>query len=206
MHHVYKITHLESGKYYIGVHKTSKANDSYMGSGPAIKAAVRKHGRQAFRKEILSSFESKDDAYDEEKRLTESLRFGLDTYNLKPGGIGGWSIDAQAKGVQASVKAKAYLKASQKCRELDLMFGGPARMIENCKRNGFATGKANAGKPKSELHKQNISASLTGRNHSEATKEKMSRSRKGRVFSDEHRKKISEAAKARHASKNAPVG
>ena len=39
---VYKIVNLTNEKYYIGVHKTSDPNDSYYGSGVAIKKAIKK--------------------------------------------------------------------------------------------------------------------------------------------------------------------
>lgn len=38
---VYKITNSVNSKYYIGVHETDDACDDYMGSGPAIKNAIK---------------------------------------------------------------------------------------------------------------------------------------------------------------------
>lgn len=84
---VYKTTHIESGKFYFGVHKTRNPNDRYLGSGKHIKAAVRKHGRDAFKKEVVFVFDNPDDAYSKEADLANSAHVARsDTYNLIRGG------------------------------------------------------------------------------------------------------------------------
>lgn len=83
-HIVYKITNVLSGKFYIGVHSTADIDDSYMGSGKIIKAAISKHGVHNFKKEILSEWESRNLALEEEARLVEPEEEGC--YNLIPGG------------------------------------------------------------------------------------------------------------------------
>lgn len=50
---VYKITNLLNNKYYIGVHSTNDLNDGYLGSGKNIKQAVKKYGKEHFKKDIL---------------------------------------------------------------------------------------------------------------------------------------------------------
>ena len=39
---VYKTTNLINGSIYIGVHKTSNINDTYIGSGKLLKSAIKK--------------------------------------------------------------------------------------------------------------------------------------------------------------------
>lgn len=41
MYTVYKVTNIKNGKYYVGVHKTNNPYDSYMGSGTAIRNAIK---------------------------------------------------------------------------------------------------------------------------------------------------------------------
>ena len=89
MFHVYKITNKINGKFYIGVHKTKDFNSSdYMGSGPHIKNAIKKYGKESFIRESLFIFESKELAYNKEREIID-LNNSL-SYNLKDGGIGGW--------------------------------------------------------------------------------------------------------------------
>lgn len=90
MYTVYKITNTINGKFYIGVHKTEHLTDSYMGSGLAIKQAIAKYGRNNFTKEVLHVFASSADAYSMERVLLSEVWEHYITYNMKPGGVGGW--------------------------------------------------------------------------------------------------------------------
>ena len=45
---VYKTTNLVNNKIYIGVHKTSKPNDTYIGSGKILADAILKYGKENF--------------------------------------------------------------------------------------------------------------------------------------------------------------
>ena len=86
-HIVYKITNIENGYFYIGVHSTYNIDDGYLGSGKLIKRAVKKYGKDSFKKDILYVFESKDDAYQKEKDIVnkEFIRKN-NVYNLALGG------------------------------------------------------------------------------------------------------------------------
>ena len=59
-HYIYKITCLKNNRYYIGMHSTDNLDDGYMGGGKRIKNSVKKHGKDAHRKEILEFFESRE--------------------------------------------------------------------------------------------------------------------------------------------------
>ena len=84
---VYKITNQLNGKLYIGAHQTSNLDDGYMGSGMLIARAISKYGIENFTKEYLLICNSAEEMFDKEKDL---VFVGSGSYNLKPGGTGGW--------------------------------------------------------------------------------------------------------------------
>lgn len=85
--YVYRITNLINQKEYVGVHTTSNLDDGYMGSGIAIMRAVKKHGVDNFRKEIIQFFDSESEAYDYESQIVnEEYVSREDTYNMTLGG------------------------------------------------------------------------------------------------------------------------
>jgi hypothetical protein len=88
-HIVYKTIHTESEKFYIGVHSTLNINDGYLGSGKHIKAAVKKYGKDAFKREILHECDSKEEAFTIERSIvTREFLLVENTYNLAEGGAG----------------------------------------------------------------------------------------------------------------------
>lgn len=87
---VYRTVNLINGKFYIGVHKTDKPNDGYLGSGKLIQRAVSKYGPENFRKEVLEIFDNPADAFTLEKRLVGEQLGSPGCYNLKEGGEGGY--------------------------------------------------------------------------------------------------------------------
>lgn len=90
--YVYQITNMINGKTYIGAHKTSDPNDGYLGSGLVIRRAVHKYGPKNFTKTILCQCTSEQEMYIQEALLvTSEFVAREDTYNMKVGGIGGWS-------------------------------------------------------------------------------------------------------------------
>jgi hypothetical protein len=90
MYTVYKTTNKVNGRYYIGVHKTSKPNDEYLGSGKLLNQAIALYGRESFIKEILFVYENHSEAFSKEKELLEQHLDSDLCYNLKQGGDGGW--------------------------------------------------------------------------------------------------------------------
>ena len=76
---------------YVGKHQTEDLNDSYLGSGKLLGRALKKHGVESFRKEILHVFETESEMNSKEAELvSEEFCSRGDTYNICPGGKGGW--------------------------------------------------------------------------------------------------------------------
>jgi hypothetical protein len=96
---IYKVTNKINGKIYIGKHQTKDLNDSYMGSGKLIRAAIEKYGLDNFEKEILFQFDNEADMNKKEAELvTEEFVEENTNYNLCPGGKGGWGYNNTKEG------------------------------------------------------------------------------------------------------------
>lgn len=154
---VYKITNKINQKTYIGVHKTNNLNDSYMGSGVAIKNAIQKYGQENFLKEILFITENKELAFAKEKELTVDF-FKADNYNMKLGGVGGFTKDNAIKGrktVEQKLTKTELAKLGGRA-SVEQKKGYHGLTKEQLSENGRKGGLALKGKPKSEEFKQKL--------------------------------------------------
>lgn len=89
---IYQITNLINGKIYVGKHIAQDINDEYMGSGKLIIKAIKKYGRENFRKDILFECSSEDEMNKKEAEIVnEDFCSRDDTYNIVTGGGGGYS-------------------------------------------------------------------------------------------------------------------
>jgi len=91
--YVYQIKNIINNRKYIGVSMKcdEKSVKNYYGSGLAIKNAIKKYGKENFKKEILKEFESECEAREYEKTLIEEVDAvnSFEYYNLSGGGYGG---------------------------------------------------------------------------------------------------------------------
>jgi hypothetical protein len=87
---IYKTTNTKNKKYYIGAHETENENDSYLGSGKALKRAIKKYGKEVFIKEIIFECASAKEMFKIEEELIEKHIKNPLCYNIKRGGVGGW--------------------------------------------------------------------------------------------------------------------
>jgi group I intron endonuclease len=111
---IYKTTNLINGKIYIGKHQTENINDTYLGSGVALEKAIKRYGKQNFKKEILFVFNTEKEMNEKEKELvTESFIGTNKTYNMGVGGEGG----SHFKGKKHSIETKKKLSEMAKNRK-----------------------------------------------------------------------------------------
>lgn len=88
-HFIYKTTNKINKKYYYGAHSTKK-NDDYLGSGIALKDAIKKYGKDNFIREVVCYCSTEEELYLLEERIVSQHLGNKMCYNLKPGGKGGW--------------------------------------------------------------------------------------------------------------------
>lgn len=90
---LYKTTNLLNGKYYIGIHRTKNKNDSYLGSGKALKEDIKKLGKENFKRVILEETTSMKKLKKLESEIvTEKFLKKKNVYNLalNGGNSNGW--------------------------------------------------------------------------------------------------------------------
>ena len=108
---IYKTTNLVNGKYYVGA--SNGKNKFYIGSGTALKSAVKQYGRKNFVVEVLETFDNEEDMFRREAEIVnESFVADRNTYNMKKGGRGGKGSkksSAHKKNISKSILKKKEL-------------------------------------------------------------------------------------------------
>ena len=87
---IYETTNLINGKKYIGKHITDNLDDGYLGSGIVIQNAIKKYGRENFKREILEFCENEEMCYKLEYEYIKNANAysSSNYYNLSEGGKG----------------------------------------------------------------------------------------------------------------------
>ena len=95
IHYFYRIDNISNGKFYYGIHSEKKSsgkspeNDGYMGSGSRLNKAQKEEGMKNFKKTIIKTFSTRDEARLEEmKVVNRELINNDDCYNISLGGAG----------------------------------------------------------------------------------------------------------------------
>ncbi len=140
---IYKTINLINGKFYIG--KDSKNNPDYFGSGIILKKAIKKYGKENFKKEILEYCNSEKELDQKEIFWIKKLNSIENGYNIALGGTGGDTFTNNPN------KEKIIQNLSQK------LTGG--KLSEKTRKN-MSNGRK--GMKFSEEHKQNISKAQIG--------------------------------------------
>ena len=98
---IYRTTNTITKQFYVGMHETDDPYDNYFGSGKRIRLAITKYGKDKFKKCVLHIFDTRKEMVAKEKEIvTEKFCLREDTYNINPGGEGGFGhINASGKNV-----------------------------------------------------------------------------------------------------------
>ena len=139
---IYKIINLSNNKYYIGKHKTKNIEDGYLGSGITLKNAIKKYGQENFIKQILFIMETEHEMNIKERELVnEQVVSDPLSYNMRIGGVGGFSKNDSEKGNRV-LKERGTLQSTEFRQKLSkALTGKPAH---------------NKGKPMSESVKSKL--------------------------------------------------
>lgn len=160
-HYFYIIINRVNNKYYYGIHSTHNLNDGYLGSGNAIKSAIKKYGKSVFTKYIISYHNSRLEALEKEATVvtTDVINDPL-CYNICKGGIAG----------------------PEEHNEQSKQRMGWSKGIPHSDAWKDNIGKALKGRIFSDTHRRNVSISWKTRAPaSESTRKLMSIARKGKV-------------------------
>lgn len=97
-HNIYKTTNLINGKFYWGVHNSIDENDGYFGSGVTVTNAIKKYGKENFKRETKLLYETAKEAYEDEAFIVnEDMVKNKNSYNMCKGGRGGNGGDTLSK-------------------------------------------------------------------------------------------------------------
>lgn len=116
--YIYRITNIVNNKIYIGKHSSKSLENNYYGSGIAIRKAIKKYGRENFKKEIVCICDNENELNKMEIFFIEkdgSFRKG---YNMTKGGEGilGHIQSAYTK-AKASESRKLFYKNNQEVKQ-----------------------------------------------------------------------------------------
>jgi hypothetical protein len=120
---LYETTNLVNGKKYRGIHKTKNLEDGYLGSGTALKLAVKKYGEENFSRDIIEFCESYDELLIKESiYVNEEWVNDKSNYNLKTGGQSAGILSQESKDKISETLKQTYSNGYFSYRK-DKIFG-----------------------------------------------------------------------------------
>jgi group I intron endonuclease len=202
--YIYKITNLINNKIYIGLKcKPVEESTEYYGSGTVLAAAIKKHGRENFIKEIL---ERDIEDYD---LLCEREVYWIKYYNSNNGRIGynrtiggngvrGYEItneDREARSKLSSGRSwyhdpKTNKNVFVKYKPVGYLEG---RYLSDDARLRMSNARKGITVDFTKEHRENLSKAISGKPLSSEHKKKISNAKIGSTLSDQHKNNISKS-------------
>jgi len=171
---VYITTNLINGKQYVGDHSTNSLNEGYIGTGTLIIKAIKKYGKENFKREILEFCNTRYEAFKaQEKYIIKYKTLVPNGYNISPtGGLNEFGRHSE------KTKKKISKVTSGKNNG---MFG--KKHSEETKKKWSEKRKG----PGSSMYgKKGENCPNFGKKHSEETKKKWSIQRKGKLTGEKN--------------------
>lgn len=180
---IYLTTNTINGKKYIGKRKlkNTEKDCTYLGSGKALRNAIKKYGRDNFSREILCECFSEEELNVKEKLLIEKYNAvnSDDFYNMIQGGKGN-----SVSGIKYISKGAKHKKVPPHELEEYLLDGWELKGPQQTAETKLKRADANRGKKRSKEVSEKISNALMGKTLSEKHKLKLSESHKGKITSN----------------------
>ena len=106
---VYETTNTINNKKYRGAHVTQVLDDGYLGSGVVLKHAIKKYGKENFKRTVLCECNSIDEIIEMEKQyVSKDWIDNNDTYNLQTGGLNYGILSEESKKKISESLKKSY--------------------------------------------------------------------------------------------------
>lgn len=178
-YNIYKTTNLVNGKFYWGVHNSINKDDGYLGSGKVLKNAIKKYGKENFKREVKFFYDTSKEAFEDEKLILTQGYIDLNPlcYNIKRGGCGGFLSVPWNKGKKMKGNINSF-KIGHVPWNKGLTKKEDSRIVSGGRKKGSIPW--NKGMNLSENHIKNLSESHKGsvgfwinKARSEKTKEKI---------------------------------
>lgn len=111
---IFKTINVIENKIYVG--QTTKINSkNYFGSGDYLKAAIKKYGKENFKREIIDSASSLQDLNEKEIFWISKLNTQVPNgYNIEPGGGGTLKSEFTRKKMSDALKGKKLSEEHKK--------------------------------------------------------------------------------------------
>lgn len=186
-HFIYLTTNLITNEKYIGKHH-GKIDDGYLGSGTILQRAIKKYGKENFKREILYVSKDSQENNLKEKEFIKKYNAVEDKtfYNISEGGDGGDIFHC------LPIEQQEKLRQSQRERmlgEKNPSFG--IHLSEETKEK--IRQNRDTSYMQTKEYKKNMSKATSGekngmygKKHTEESKQKMSESKKGKKLGKEN--------------------
>lgn len=192
---IYLTTNLINNKIYVG--QDSYDNPNYYGSGKILNRAIKKYGKNNFKKEILQRCKNPQELNEAEIYWIDKLKATDDTigYNISLGGTGR---------IKGSKLTEEHIKNISHGQTLQGYIDKHGLELGTKKYNKKIINQSEAQQErlKDEVERMKYSASgklngMYGRNHSKETLQKISKKNKGKKHTQETKDKWSETRKGK---------